>query len=121
MTADLKTKLGMSQGLLTSLTQPCVVVDTNEIITFLNQPELDLLQIDEPPSKFIGMHMSEFVYGDRSRQTLLGKCMREGKIITGQPTASQEARAARAAPTTCWWTSRPSATWTATSWARSPS
>jgi len=86
MTAELKAKLGMSQGLLTSLTQPCVVVDTDEIITFLNQPELDLLQIDEPPSEFIGMPMSEFVYGDRSRQTLLGRCMREGKVITGQAT-----------------------------------
>ncbi|EGB15176.1 methyl-accepting chemotaxis sensory transducer with Pas/Pac sensor [Pseudodesulfovibrio mercurii] len=86
MTVELKTRLGMSQGLLTSLTQPCVVVDTDEVITFLNQAELDLLQIDEPPSAFIGMHMAEFVYGDRSRPTLLGECMRQDKIITGQAT-----------------------------------
>jgi methyl-accepting chemotaxis protein len=86
MTGELKAKLGMAQGLLTSLTQPCVVVDTDEIITFLNQPELDLLQIDGEPSEFIGMHMSEFVYGDRSRPTLLGQCMRKGKVITGQAT-----------------------------------
>ncbi|WP_207262773.1 methyl-accepting chemotaxis protein [Desulfovibrio sp. Huiquan2017] len=86
MTVELKTRLGMSQGLLTSLTQPCVVVDTDEIITFLNQPELDLLQIDEPPSKFIGMHLSEFVYGDHSRPTLLAQCMREDRIIAGQAT-----------------------------------
>ncbi|WFS62466.1 methyl-accepting chemotaxis protein [Pseudodesulfovibrio thermohalotolerans] len=86
MTGELKTKLGMAQGLLTSLTQPCVVVDTNEIITFLNQAELDLLQIDAPPSDFIGMHMSEFVYGDRSRPTMLGTCMNEDKVITGQAT-----------------------------------
>jgi len=86
MTAELKAKLGMAQGLLTSLTQPCVVVDTDEIITFLNQPELDLLQIDGQPSEFIGMHMSEFVYGDSSRPTLLGQCMRKGKVVTGQAT-----------------------------------
>jgi methyl-accepting chemotaxis protein len=86
MTAELKAKLGMSQGLLTSLTQPCVVTDTDEIITFLNQPELDLLQIDGQPSDFIGMHMSEFIYGDRSRPTLLGQCMRKGKVIVGQTT-----------------------------------
>ncbi|OIQ49686.1 Methyl-accepting chemotaxis protein PctA [Pseudodesulfovibrio hydrargyri] len=86
MTGELKAKLGMAQGLLTSLTQPCVVVDTDEIITFLNQPELDLLQIDGEPSEFIGMHMSEFVYGDRSRPTLLGQCMRKGKVVTGQAT-----------------------------------
>ncbi|WP_319582931.1 methyl-accepting chemotaxis protein [uncultured Pseudodesulfovibrio sp.] len=86
MTGELKSKLGMSQGLLTSLTQPCVVVDTDEIITFLNQPELDLLQIDGQPSDFIGMHLSEFVYGDRSRPTLLGQCMRKGEIIVGQAT-----------------------------------
>ncbi|BCS88841.1 methyl-accepting chemotaxis protein [Pseudodesulfovibrio sediminis] len=86
MTGELKAKLGMAQGLLTSLTQPCVVVNTDEIITFLNQPELDLLQIDEPPETFIGMHMAEFVYGDKSRPTMLGKCMRENTVITAQPT-----------------------------------
>ncbi|MBG0790515.1 MAG: PAS domain-containing protein [Desulfovibrionaceae bacterium] len=86
MTAELKNKLGMTQGLLTSLTQPCVVVDKNEIITFLNQPELDLLQIDDPPSEFIGMHMAEFIYGDRDRPTMLGECMREDKTIVGQAT-----------------------------------
>ncbi|AMK10329.1 methyl-accepting chemotaxis protein [Pseudodesulfovibrio indicus] len=86
MTGELKTKLGMAQGLLTGLTQPCVVVDTDEIITFLNQAELDLLQIDEPPSRFIGMHMAEFVYGDKSRPTLLGECMRKDKVIVGQVT-----------------------------------
>jgi len=86
MTAELKKRLGMAQGLLTSLTQPCVVVDRNEIITFLNQPELDLLQIDEPPEHFIGMHLAEFVYGDRNRPTMLGECMRENKIIVGQVT-----------------------------------
>jgi len=86
MTGELKSQLGMAQGLLTSLTQPCVVVDRNEIITFLNQPELDLLQIDDPPEKFIGMHMAEFVYGDISRPTLLGECMREDKTIVGQAT-----------------------------------
>ncbi|WP_319541567.1 methyl-accepting chemotaxis protein [uncultured Pseudodesulfovibrio sp.] len=89
MTADLKTKLGMSQGLLTNMTQPCVVVDQDEIITFLNQPELDLLQIDDPPEKFIGMHMAEFVYGDRTRSTMLGQCMREDKVIIGQATAGE--------------------------------
>ena len=86
MTSELKAKLGMAQGLLNSLTQPCVVVDKNEIITFLNQPELDLLQIDDPPKKFIGMHVSEFVYNDIRRPTLLGECMREDKVIIGQAT-----------------------------------
>jgi len=89
MTGELKQKLGMAQGLLTGLTQPCVVVDTDEIITFLNQQELDLLQIDDPPEKFIGMHMAEFVYGDKSRPTMLGECMREDKVVVSQETAGQ--------------------------------
>lgn len=86
MTGELKAKLGMTQGLLNSLTQPCVVVDKDEIITFLNQPELDLLQIDEPPETFIGMHLAEFVYGDINRPTRLGECMRTDKVIAGQAT-----------------------------------
>ncbi|NDV18132.1 PAS domain-containing protein [Pseudodesulfovibrio sp. JC047] len=87
MTAELKTKLGMSQGLLTNMTQPCVVVDLDETITFLNQAELDLLQIDEPPEAFIGMHMGEFVYGDRNRSTMLGQCMRDDTVVIGQVTS----------------------------------
>jgi methyl-accepting chemotaxis protein len=86
MTGELKSKLGMAQGLLNSLTQPCVVVDRDEIITFLNQPELDLLQIDDPPEKFIGMHMAEFVYNDINHPTMLGECMRDDKTIVGQAT-----------------------------------
>ena len=86
MTIELKAKLGMAQGLLTSLTQPCVVVDCDETITFLNQAELDLLQIDDPPQKFIGMHMAEFVYGDTKRPTMLGECMREDKVVSAQAT-----------------------------------
>ncbi|MCJ2165556.1 MULTISPECIES: methyl-accepting chemotaxis protein [unclassified Pseudodesulfovibrio] len=86
MTGELKTKLGLAQGLLSGLTQPCVVVDTNEIITFLNQPELDLLQIDDPPSKFIGMHMAQFIYGDKNKPTMLGECMRKDKVVVAQVT-----------------------------------
>jgi len=89
MTNELKNKLGMSQGLLTGLTQPCVVVDVDETITFINQHELDLLQIDGSPNDFVGMHMAEFVYGDKDRPTKLGECMREDKVISGQETSGE--------------------------------
>ncbi|WP_243544722.1 methyl-accepting chemotaxis protein [Pseudodesulfovibrio tunisiensis] len=87
MTREMKIKLGMSQGLLMGLTQPCIVVDLDERITFINQQELDLLQMEGEPSDFIGMKMSEFLYGDASRTTGLTECLTSGEACIGVPSS----------------------------------
>lgn len=84
MIMELKNKLGFSEGILRSLTYPCVVVDIEENITFLNQQELDLLQRDGKPEDYIGRKLAEFVYGDPDRETLLGRCLRDNCSIVGQ-------------------------------------
>ncbi len=84
MIMELKNKLGFSEGILRSLTYPCVVVDTEERITFLNQQELDLLQRDGKPEDYTGLKLAEFIYGDPARDTLLGQCLRDNCSMEGQ-------------------------------------
>lgn len=86
MINELKIKLGFSEGLLRNLTYPCVVVDMEERITFVNQQELDLLQMDGSPDDYIGMRFSEFIYGDPNRETQIGKCLRDRCAIVDQET-----------------------------------
>jgi methyl-accepting chemotaxis protein len=86
MILELKTKLGFSEGLLNNLTYPCVVVDLEENITFVNQHELDLLQKSGQPKDYIGMKFAQFLYGDPNRETQLGVCIRERSVIVGQET-----------------------------------
>ncbi|EGJ50117.1 methyl-accepting chemotaxis protein [Desulfocurvibacter africanus] len=84
MVAELKNKLGMSQGLMHGMTVPCLVVDTNEHITFINQPCLDMLQLDGPPERHLGKIMAQVFYKDATRSTLVGKCMKTGETIRNQ-------------------------------------
>ncbi|WP_147819874.1 methyl-accepting chemotaxis protein [Salidesulfovibrio onnuriiensis] len=92
MILELKNKLGFSEGILRSLTYPCVVVDTEERISFVNQQELDLLQKDGIPGDYMGMSFSEFVYGDPGRETQMGKCIKDRCVIVGQETHGQGAK-----------------------------
>jgi methyl-accepting chemotaxis protein len=84
MVDELKNKLGMSQGLMHGMTVPCLVVDTNEHITFINQPCLDMLQLDGPPERHLGKSMAQVFYKDATRSTLVGKCMKTGEAVRNQ-------------------------------------
>jgi len=87
MTAELKNKLGFSEGLLKGLTLPCVVMDLDEKITFINQQELDLFEKPGKPADYIGQSFGKFVYGDASKRTSLYRCMREDCNLLGQETS----------------------------------
>jgi methyl-accepting chemotaxis protein len=92
MTAELKNKLGFSEGLLNGLTIPCVVMDLNEKITFINQQELDLFDKPGKPADYIDQAFGEFVYGDASKKTNLHQCMRDDCSIIGQETSGKTAK-----------------------------
>ena len=81
MVAEIKYKLGHSRGILSSMTMPCLVVDTAEKVTFINKPCLDMLQLDGDPESFLGQGMAQVFYNDPSRQTVVGKTMRTGEVV----------------------------------------
>ena len=76
MEAALKEKLGFSQGLLESLTIPCVVTDEQERVVFVNQPAIDLLEWERSPEDIKGMTMGQFFYGDPDKKTVIGKAIK---------------------------------------------
>jgi methyl-accepting chemotaxis protein len=91
MTGELKNKLGFSEGLLKGMTIPCVVMDLDEKITFINQQELDLFDKPGKPGDYIGQAFGQFVYGDATKKTSLHRCMREDCSILGQETSGTTA------------------------------
>ncbi|MGE4297316.1 MAG: methyl-accepting chemotaxis protein [Desulfovibrionaceae bacterium] len=82
MVAELKVKLGFSQGLLDGLTIACLVADPDQKIMYANKPILDLLDLAGSPESFKGMTASEFFYGEKGRETNVGRAIRERKAIT---------------------------------------
>ena len=83
MVAELKAKLGFSEGVLQSLTTPCVVVDANLAISFLNQSALTFLERDGEPSSYVGEQLASFFYGDSGRETLIDKAIRSRSVQLG--------------------------------------
>ncbi|EPR43851.1 methyl-accepting chemotaxis sensory transducer with Pas/Pac sensor [Desulfovibrio sp. X2] len=83
MVLELKKRLGFSQGLLDGLTMPCVVVDNDQKILFVNQAILNFLEFDEQPDAYQGRDLAEFFYGEKGRDTLIGRAMREKRPVIG--------------------------------------
>ncbi len=81
MVAEMKHKLGYAHGILDGMVTPCLVVDTSERITFINEACLAMLELDGPPERHHGEIMSKVFYNDPTRQTVVGKSMKTGETV----------------------------------------
>ena len=81
MVGEIKAKLGFTQGILSGMTNPCLGVDTDSKITFVNQPTLDMLEHGGRPESYVGQGMSEFFYADAGRTSAVTKVMASGEPI----------------------------------------
>ncbi|EMG39121.1 PAS domain S-box [Desulfocurvibacter africanus PCS] len=81
MVAELKNKLGMSQGLMHGMTVPCVISDVQGNVLFANQACLDLLERDGKPEDAVGMLTGEFFYNDPKRETMSSRAVRDGQAL----------------------------------------
>jgi len=79
MVAKLKTQLGFSQGILSGMTVPCYVADTEAKVSFINKPMLELIGLTGSPESFTGKGLSEVFYGDPKRETIGHRTLREKK------------------------------------------
>ncbi|MCM0756576.1 methyl-accepting chemotaxis protein [Desulfovibrio aminophilus] len=84
MVAELKNKLGFSQGILMGLTVPCLVSDTDSKVSFVNRPLLDLLECDGAPESYVGHRVSEFLQRPESEKTITRRCFEADRAITGE-------------------------------------
>ena len=82
MVEDLKHRLGFAQGVLNGMVVPVLIVDREERTLFINQPCLDMLQLDGTPEQQHGRTLAEVFYNDPGRQTAVGRAMNERKAIT---------------------------------------
>ena len=75
MVDELKRRLSFSEGVLSSIIFPCVILGSNHKVLWTNQEMCDLLEKDGVPDDFIGSHPGEFIYGDPSRKTISDKAL----------------------------------------------
>jgi methyl-accepting chemotaxis protein len=83
MVGDLKNRLGFAQGILDGMTMPCVVVDTDLRMTFLNQALLDIMEVGGRPQDQLGGRVDEFFYGERRENTATARALREQRPVVG--------------------------------------
>ena len=85
MIAHLKTELGFSQGILRGMGLPCVVTDTEDRLTFLNQRALEIYNLPGRPEDYKGRLRGEAFFNDPDRLTNTKKVLRSGVDITDEP------------------------------------
>ncbi|MEW5773737.1 MAG: methyl-accepting chemotaxis protein [Thermodesulfobacteriota bacterium] len=83
MVGDLKNRLGFAQGILDGMTMPCVVVDTEMRMTFINQALLDIMEIRGRAGDYLGGRVDEFFYGGRREGTATGRALESRKPVVG--------------------------------------
>lgn len=74
LTNNYKERLGFSRSILEGLPIPICIVDTDQIITFLNKECLDMIGSTELPQSFHGKMISRIFYND-DRKSKIADCM----------------------------------------------
>ena len=83
MVAELKEKLGFSQGIMQGITSAFAVCDVQGRISHVNQRMLALWGRQGLPAQYIGKDAGEFFYNEPGRASVLTRAMREEKDVTG--------------------------------------
>ncbi len=89
MVLNLKHKIGFLNGVLYGITIPCLTVDTQEHITFINYPYLQLYGLPGTPDHYIGMKLGELYYNDPKAKTITGRAMHLRKPLLGNESTTQ--------------------------------
>ena len=69
MVAQLKDKLGFSEGVLNGIAAPCLIIGADKKILWLNQHLCDLLEKTAEPQSFLGLTSGKFLWNDDNRET----------------------------------------------------
>ena len=69
MVAQLKDKLGFSEGVLNGIATPCLILGADKKILWLNKHVCDLLEKSAEPKTFLGQTSGKFVWNEEDRET----------------------------------------------------
>jgi len=83
MTAALKDKLSLAQGVLTGYVVPCVVFRNNRV-AYINQQMLDALEMKVKAEDCLGLTSGELGGGPPDRETLAVRVMRERRTMRAE-------------------------------------
>ncbi len=75
MVAELKNKLGFSQGVLESIPTPCGIVGPDFHMLWCNQQICDILEKTGKPTDHTGVRSGQFFWNDATRETLSDKAI----------------------------------------------
>jgi len=81
MVADLKNKLGFSQGVLSGLNAPCGIVGPDFRMVWANRQLCDLLEKPDAPERYVGTKSGEMYWGDPHRETLSDLAIKQDKPL----------------------------------------
>ncbi|MDP2847136.1 MAG: methyl-accepting chemotaxis protein [Humidesulfovibrio sp.] len=84
MVAEIKTKLGFSQGVLDGIPTPCGIVGPDFKMLWCNQQVCDFLERPKKPSAYVGMKSGEFYWSDPNRETMSDKAIRSNSPMKGK-------------------------------------
>ncbi|MBQ4132844.1 MAG: CZB domain-containing protein [Desulfovibrionaceae bacterium] len=84
MVQTLNEQLAFSDGVLDGMAVPCSVFSAEDRTVFTNQHMLNLIERDGAPETFYGMTSGEYIWGDKNRETLSTKALRENKLLSSQ-------------------------------------
>ncbi len=87
MVGELKNKLGFAGGILKGMTMPCMVMDKDRHLTFINQVMLDLIKDKRRPEDCIGILLEDFLRdlrtGGSQQMGISERCIAERKSFIG--------------------------------------
>ncbi|ACS80837.1 methyl-accepting chemotaxis protein [Maridesulfovibrio salexigens] len=81
MVAELKTKLGFSEGVLNGMRVPCSIVGPDRKMLWTNQEQCDIVETDITPEQAVGLIAGEFLLGDSSQMTISDQAVVDEKEI----------------------------------------
>ncbi|MDL2307057.1 methyl-accepting chemotaxis protein [Desulfovibrio sp. OttesenSCG-928-C06] len=92
MVAQLKERLGFSQGIMHGIVAPFAVVDVDGRLTYLNAQMLRYWGQDGQPEAYYGKTSGDFLFGDGNEKTPLDMVLVDRKPLLGQPLSRANAR-----------------------------
>jgi methyl-accepting chemotaxis protein len=81
MAVELKNKLGLASSILKAVTVPCLVAGPDNKVTFVNQPLLQLLELDGRPEQYQGQDAEDLFYGQGGGERVNSSCFQEGARV----------------------------------------
>ncbi len=84
MVAEIKSKLGFSQGVLDGFVLPCATVDNNNKVTFVNQHMLKALERPGKPADYLGQTSGQMIYDQAERETLSARALKENRMLQAE-------------------------------------